>query len=435
MLTHQESLHSRRQRLYENLPNGSIFIVFSAQIQMRNCDVEQPWRQDSDFYYLTGIDEDQAIFVMTKDWTGKPLTKLFVQTKTHEQEIWTGAVNALEKSKMISEIFDVDLFENYLSYIKNLGFGPSKLYFDISGSYQNLRDQTITEIYNNHRRAKSENCESIIKPSSILKRMRMYKDDYEISCMAEASRINILAHQSAFAVIKAKIDDGETAYEYEFQAELERVWRQYNCSMSYYPIVASGDNATTLHYNKNNAVIDPTKYLLVDAGCEYNYYASDITRCYHFGTPTLEQSNIYNLVSKCNREVMEFIVTGKATYRSYHELCCKILTQDLIDLGLLEGSLQECLDSKSYKKYFMHGVGHWLGFDVHDSGVYLDENGLRAYIPLVAGMCVTVEPGLYFDPTDETIPEGYRGIGVRIEDDVVVKNDGGVLVLSEDLAI
>jgi Xaa-Pro aminopeptidase len=187
--------------------------------------------------------------------------------------------------------------------------------------------------------------------------------------------------------------------------------------------------------DKNNAVIDPTKYLLVDAGCEYNYYASDITRCYHFGTHTLEQSNIYSLVEKCNRAVIEFIATGEATYRSYHELCCKVLTQGLIDLGLLEGSLQECLDSKSYKKYFMHGVGHWLGLDVHDSGVYLDENGLRADIPLVAGMCATVEPGLYFDPIDESIPEGYRGIGLRVEDDVVVKADGRVLILSEEITL
>jgi Xaa-Pro aminopeptidase len=433
MLTHQESLHSRRQRLYENLPNGSIFIVFSAQIQMRNSDVENPWRQDSDFYYLTGIDEDQAVFIMSKDHNGDCKTKLFVQTKTHEQQIWTGAVNGLEKSKMISEIFDVDLFENYLSYIKNLGFGPSKLYFDMSGSYQTLRDQTIAKIYNNHRRARSENCESIHKPSSILKHMRMYKDEYEIVQLLEASRINILAHQFAFTTIKAKIDAGQRVYEYEFQAELEKVWRQYNCTMSYYPIVASGDNATTLHYNKNNAIIDPTKYLLVDAGCEYNYYASDITRCYHFGTPTLEQTNIYNLVEKCNRGVIEFVASGKATYRSYHELCCEILTQGLIDLGLLNGTLQECLKDKSYKKYFMHGVGHWLGLDVHDSGVYLDQNSLRADIPLTAGMCLTVEPGLYFDPTDENIPEGYRGIGVRIEDDVVVKDDVGVLVLSEGL--
>jgi Xaa-Pro aminopeptidase len=359
------------------------------------------------------------------------MTKLFVQTKTHEQEIWTGGVNGLEKSKAISEIFDVDIFDNYLSYIQKLSFGPSILYLDIHGSYKTLRDQTIAELYNNNRRAKSENCESINKPSSILKHMRMYKDKYEIAQLQEASRINILAHKSAFAVIKDKIDAGEKVYEYEFQAELEKVWRRHNCAMSYYPIVASGDNATTLHYNKNNAVIDPAKYLLVDAGCEYNYYTSDITRCYHFGTPTLEQSNIYNLVEKCNREVIDFIASGKATYRSYHELCCKILTQGLIDLGLLEGSVQECLNSKSYKKYFMHGVGHWLGLDVHDSGVYLDENGLRADIELVAGMCVTVEPGLYFGPIDQTIPECYRGIGVRIEDDVVVIADGGVLVLSK----
>jgi Xaa-Pro aminopeptidase len=431
MLTHQESLDIRRHRLYQNLPDGSIFIVFSAQIQLRNSDVELPWRQDSDFYYLTGIDEDQAVFVMTKDWQGNLSARLFVQTKTHEQEIWTGAVNGIEKSRQVSGISEVDIFENYLSYISSLSFGPSKLFIDIQGSYQNLRDQTIEELYLNKRRSKSENCESIFKPSSILKHMRMYKDECEISCMTEASRINLLAHQSAFEIIKTKIDVGEVAYEYEFQAELEKVWRQNNCAMSYYPIVASGDNATTLHYNKNNAVIDPSKYLLVDAGCEYNYYASDITRCYHFGTPTLEQTNIYNLVENCNREVIEFIASGKATYRSYHELCCEILTQGLIDLGLLTGTLQACLKNKSYKKYFMHGVGHWLGLDVHDSGVYLDQNGQRADIPLKTGMCVTVEPGLYFDPTDETIPENYRGIGVRIEDDVVIAAGGGVLILSK----
>jgi Xaa-Pro aminopeptidase len=248
MLAHQESLHSRRQRLYENLPDGSILIVFSAQIQLRTSDVETPWRQDSDFYYLTGIDEDQSIFVMTKDHSGKPSTKLFVQTKTHEQAIWTGGVNGFEKSKEISGIDEVDIFDNYLSYISSLSFGPSKLYFDICGSYQTLRDQTIAELYNNHRRARSENCESIHKPSSILKHMRMYKDEYETTQLQEASRINILAHQSAFENIKAKIDAEEIAYEYEFQAELEKVWRQNNCSMSYYPIVASGENATILHY-------------------------------------------------------------------------------------------------------------------------------------------------------------------------------------------
>lgn len=422
----------RRQNLAKKMENNSAFIILSEELISRNADVEFPFRQDSNFFYLTGLNEEKSALCIFKNELGEVTESLFIQQKTHAEEIWTGKVNGKEKSLEISGIEEILNFDDLIATLPRLCKGQNTLYLDLSGSYQQIRNQIVEMLFTSNRRRVSENCNKIAKVDSLLRDLRVIKDSLEIELMKESSRINVLAHKEAYNVIREKIESGKQVYEYEFQAILEKVWREHNTTWAYYPIVASGKNGTILHYGSNNDIINPNKFLLVDAGCEFNYYASDITRTYHFKKPNKAEQAIYDLVLKANKECIEYLSKDEATYLGYHELSVKILTSGLIDLNLLAGSIEENIQNKAYTKFYMHGIGHWLGLDVHDLGDYVDKENNRVSKKIVEGHSLTVEPGLYFDAEDKTIPEEYRGIAVRIEDDIIKTKDG-VLVLTEGL--
>ena len=430
MLATQEYLKQRRSELSTLMVNNSILILLSSELQLRNSDVEWPLRQDSSFWYLTGINEEKSALIITKDLEGAMTTTLFVNIKNLDEQIWTGPVMGADVAAEKSGITEVKAWSELLKLVQEIKVKGQTLYLDQLGSYSSIRNQINDQLYNRDAGRRGQPIPTVTKTASLINNLRLYKDELEISQMQEASRINVLAHQHAFQTIKSKIDLGQKVFEYEFQAELELVWRQHNCTWSYYPIVASGESSTILHYNLNNKLIDPTSFLLVDAGCEYDYYACDITRCYHFGQPTDAQTQIYNLVKRANLACIDHIASGRADMNSYHRLAVEVLTAGLTDLGILSGSLESNIADRSCNKYFMHGVGHYLGLDVHDAGSYYDNQGQSQKI--TTGMCLTVEPGLYFNKDDSCVPVEFRGIGVRIEDDIL-KTQDGVINLTERL--
>ena len=212
-------------------------------------------------------------------------------------------------------------------------------------------------------------------------------------------------------------------YEYYLEGLIEGFFRQNNCNWAYPSIVAAGQNATILHYVENNSILKDKDLILIDAGCEYNYYAADITRTFPInGKFTIAQKEIYDLVLKAELEAIEESKIKNTTFEKVHEKAVLVLSTGLKDLKLLDGSLDEIIEEKKYRKFYMHRTGHWLGLDVHDIGSYLDKDGKSTV--LKAGMLMTIEPGLYFDPQDESINEAFRGIGIRIEDDILITEIG-----------
>jgi len=433
ILPHQESLIARRKKLFESIDKGSCMLVLSNQFVTRNADVEYPFRQDSNFYYITGIDEDFAGYFIKKDFNGNKVEILFIQEKTHQEQIWTGPVNGKKKSQEISKISNISNFSKILETVEKESKNCQKFYFDPNGSYQRLRNDIFYLISSQSRRSTIENLVLIEKTNRIFRNLRMYKDNYEIKQMQIAANLGIKAHIQAIKNMRRNIKAGEKVWEYQVCADIYYEFTKKNCTWSYPAIVAGGNNACILHYMKNNQQLNYGELLLIDAGCEYNYYASDITRCYPIsGVFTEAQKAIYELVLKANLESIQEVAKKDSTYLSYNQKSIEIITKGLIDLGLLKGSLEENLENKSYFKYYMHSAGHWLGLDVHDAGVFLDEKGIRSNIKLESGMAVTVEPGLYFEASDENIPQEFRGIGIRIEDNII-KTQTGIINLTQDM--
>lgn len=423
MLTHSESLQNRRNKLFEIMESSSTFLLFSNQTVKRNVDVEYPFRQDSGFYYLTGIDEPNSVYFLKKDEDGNRQEVLFIQEKNQQEQIWTGATLSKEKSRQISQIEIIfnfeELFENLHVNLKN----TQTIYFDPKGSYQPLRDKVVNLIFEDNRPG-FQNLDKLQKTNSLLRNLRMLKDTYEVAQMEKSAQIAIQGHIQAVKNMYQKVKNSQKIWEYQVCADLYNYFASQNCTWSYQAIVASGSNACVLHYTANNQELKAGDLLLIDAGSEYNYYASDITRCYPIcGKFSEAQKIIYNLVLKANLACIAEIAKAGSTYTSYNQVSINILTEGLISLGILQGSIEENIAQKNYFKYYMHGVGHWLGLDVHDAGIYI-EKGQRSDIELTNGMILTVEPGLYFDKDDQSVPTEFRGIGIRIEDDILKTQNG-----------
>ncbi len=430
-IPHSE-LTTRRQKILDNMEDNSVFILFSAQIISRNADVEYPFRQDSSFWYLTGHNEPNSCLILSKKSNlEKTVThqQILTRGRNKAQEIWTGRqLDIVEVSELV-DIADVGLFEDLEIILPQALVGTQTVYVDLGGSYQHFHDQIQTLIFGNQRRSSSENITTIHKTSILTTPLRLIKSQWEIAQLQISSDIAIIAHKN----IGKRIRQDSNLYENQIEADLYHSFKSQNVDWSYPAIVASGSNACILHYIQNDQIIQKNGLVLVDAGCEYGYYASDITRCYPAGGKFSEpQKEIYNLVLKAQLECIAELGRPNATTISFHNKAVEVLTQGLINLSILTGSLEENIQNKTYSKYFMHGTGHFLGLDVHDVGSYKNLDGTRADTKLVAGMVLTVEPGLYFDPEDIFIPSQYRGIGVRIEDNIVITKNG-TLNLTQNL--
>ncbi|MBI3590169.1 MAG: aminopeptidase P N-terminal domain-containing protein [Candidatus Melainabacteria bacterium] len=407
----------RRKEFVSQLPEYSIAIIPNKLISIRSNDVEYKYRPDSDFYYLTGFDEPNSICVLVKE--KREFTYLlFVEGKEQEKEIWVGEKAGIQGAKSIYKADSAYLITQFDDVLKKIISGMEHIYFPL-GKNKEL-DLKITSLLSESRanvRSGIKTPRAIFDPRDLIHKMRLIKDSYEIDCMKKAADISKNAHVLAMSYAKNGM------FEYELEAIIEYKFRKEGAIGPAYPsIVGSGKNCTILHYIKNNKKIQKNDLLLIDAGSEYDYYASDLTRTFPVNKKFNSiQKDIYQIVLEAQTKAIEQIKPGKRFIDS-HNKAVGVLVEGLKELRLLKGSIGEIIKKGKYKKFFMHRTGHWLGLDVHDAGPYIDNNGNS--IKLVPGMVMTVEPGIYISENLEDVPEKFKGIGIRIEDDVLVTNGG-----------
>lgn len=402
----EKEYKKRRTALVKKLKKNSISVLFSAQMKQRSNDTEYPYRQNSNFYYLCGFKEDNAALVIVKG-AKKSKTYLFVQKKDKVLELWTGKRVGQKKAKQIFDVdtvFTINTFESKITkYIKE----SLHLYFDFSmndkrvDKLKELSSHTLT-----HRNIARE-----------IGALRLCKSKAEILIIKKALSITKEAHHRVMKETKNLISESE------LQAEIEYVFKKNAAySDAYTSIVACGNNANTLHYIKNDEKLENGKLILIDAGCEYDYYASDITRTIPSdGSFTKAQKELYSMILDVEKKIISMIAPGvmRTKLQSESE---RLLYEGLVSLGILNGSVKKLIKNKKHKKYYPHGIGHWMGLDVHDEAPYKDKKGKE--IPLMSGMVMTIEPGIYINEDDKSVPKRFRGIGIRIEDDILVTEKG-----------
>ena len=406
---------ANRERLLDRMAEDEALLLFGAPHHIRNGDAEFRFRQNSDLYWLSGWEQPQvALFIRPGE---DPFT-LFVQPKDRTIEIWTGYRPGPEGAigdygaDVAYEIGELP------AKLPSLLSGVSKLHYAFAEDHDNdaILMGSIRKAAREFGRKGAAVPETFIAPTKLLHELRLIKDPAEIATLQRAADITSEAHIDAMR----RTQPGQN--EYEVEAALQMIFRQRGGNgAGYTPIVAGGSNACILHYIENNQVLNDGDLLLIDAGCEYEFYTADVTRTFPVnGTFTGPQRDIYELVLASQIASIDAMRVGRP-YSEYGEAALHVLVEGLIDLGLINGSFEESLEEKLYRRFYMHGIGHWLGLDVHDVGAYGRDGASR---PLLPGMVLTVEPGLYIPEDDETVPEAFRGIGVRIEDNILIHDDG-----------
>jgi Xaa-Pro aminopeptidase len=407
----------RRASFFDAMASSSpsaVAVFPAAPVFVRNNDVEHEYRQDSDFFYLTGFDEPDSVLILDAQ---ERKTTLFVRPRDRDREVWDGPRAGVDGAKerygadeafVIAELSDKlpDVIQNRRRLHYRIGRDRP---FDerLLGALDRVRARARTGAF-----APTE----IVDPGAIVHEMRLRKSADEIATMRQAVRITREAHERAMARARAGMR------EYEVEALLLDTFRGHGSERpAYGSIVGSGPNACVLHYRKNDRIIEEGDLLLIDAGCEFGYYASDVTRTFPVGRGfSRTQQAIYELVLKAQLEAIAASRVG-TTLDAIHKLSVDVVTRGLVDLGLLAGDVENIIETGNYKRFFMHRTSHWLGMDVHDVGAYFVDGKPRALEP---GMVLTVEPGIYIAPDESTVPAEWRGIGVRIEDDVLVTDAG-----------
>ncbi|MEG0348940.1 MAG: Xaa-Pro aminopeptidase [Acinetobacter sp.] len=421
----QADFKQRRDLLAKQIGSNSIAIIATRAEMYRNRDADYKYRADSSFYYLTGFAEPEAVAVIETFAEGEDYSySLFCRERDREMEIWNGYRAGVDGAVEIydaDEAYAIDLLDEEI--IDKL-LNKQRLYYRIgqNAEFDARVSQWIQEADGQQRRGGAAPAE-LIQLDRIVDEMRLKKSEQEIELMQIASNISAEAHTRAMQTVKPNM------MEYALEAELNYIFGKNGCVPAYNSIVGGGENACILHYVENNKPLKDGDLVLIDAACEYEFYASDITRTFPVnGKFSPEQKALYNIVLDAQLAAIDATRIGNH-YKYPHEVAVKILTQGLVDLGLLSGNVDELVESEAFRQFFMHGTGHWLGMDVHDVGAYKTGEDWRAY---EAGMVVTVEPGLYVAPDDETVDAKWRGIGIRIEDDIVV-TENGPLVLTKNV--
>ena len=418
----QAEYRQRREQLMAKISTGTAVFRSAPQAVMHH-DVEYTFRQDSDFFYLTGFNEPEAVAVLAPHHPEHRFI-LFVQPKEREKEVWTGyrvGVEAAKERYGADEAYPItELAEKLSQYLEK----ADRIYYHLG------RDRTFNNILLEHWQRlmagypkRGTGPIAIEDPGPMLHAMRLVKSPAELELMRQAVAISVEAHNH----VREFAQPGR--YEYEVQAELEHIFRLRGGMGPAYPsIVASGQNACVLHYIENNRQMQDNELLLIDAGCAYEYYNADITRTFPVGGKfTPQQKALYEIVLEAQQQAIAQIQPGNP-YNLFHDTAVRVLTEGLVDLGILVGNINELIKEEKYKPYYMHRTGHWLGLDVHDAGVY--KHGEEVWQTLQPGQVVTVEPGLYIgldvEPAEGQPPvdDQWRGIGIRIEDDVLVTAEG-----------
>jgi Xaa-Pro aminopeptidase len=425
-MTAAHAVHAeRRARLLGRMEPGSVAVLATAPEVLRNGDSDYPYRHDSYFYYLTGYSEPESVLVLVAA-AGEQAARaiLFCREKNLEREIWDGFRYGPEAAKT-----EFGFDEAYP--VGELDAQMGKLLANVPALYYALGHSAAldAQVSGWLRAVRAQGRSGITAPGTthhllgILDEMRLLKDEHEAQLMRRAGLISAQAHVRAMRAARPGM------FEYEIEAELLHEFRRNGAQFpAYTPIVASGPNACVLHYNVNNRRIQDGDLVLIDAGCEFDGYAADITRTFpangRFSAP---QRQLYELVLQAQSAAFAAIVPGQP-YSAMHDAAVNVLAQGMLDLGLLDkakyGSAQNVIAERAHQQFYMHGTGHWLGMDVHDVGAYRDTSqASKPSRPLVPGMALTVEPGIYVRP-GEGVPEQFWHIGIRIEDDVLVTDNG-----------
>ncbi|WP_407293428.1 Xaa-Pro aminopeptidase [Stutzerimonas zhaodongensis] len=406
----------RRKALMAEMEPNSIAILPAAPMYIRNRDVEHIYRQDSDFQYLSGFPEPEAVIALIPGREHGEYV-LFCRERDPARELWDGLRAGQEGA--VSEYGADDAFPigDIDDILPGLIEGRSRVYYAI-GSNQEF-DHRLMEWINTIRSKARQGAQppnEFVALDHLLHDLRLYKSTNEVKVMKYAAEISARAHVRAMQASRAGL------HEYSLEAELDYEFRKGGAKMpAYGSIVAAGKNACILHYRENDALLKDGDLVLIDAGCEIDCYASDITRTFPVnGRFSPEQKAIYELVLAANEEAFKHIAPGKH-WNEAHEATVRVITAGLIELGLLTGELEHLIATEAYKPFYMHRAGHWLGMDVHDVGDYKVGGEWRVLEP---GMAMTVEPGIYIAADNQDVAKKWRGIGVRIEDDVVVTRDG-----------
>jgi Xaa-Pro aminopeptidase len=408
-------IRSQLTEFMRRMDQKSVAIIPSAREATRSNDTAYRFRQDSDFLYLTGFEEPEAIAVIAPAREHK--FTMFLRPRDPEREIWDGRRAGIEGAKSeygADEAFPIVEFDEKLHDILD---GAQNLYYRL-GVNRDLDDTIIRQIARMRalNRKPIHPPQTIIDPATIVHEMRVLKSDDEIALMQRAADIAAEAHCEAMKAARAGMK------EYEVEALIELIFKRRGAAApAYTSIIGAGANATVLHYINNDGELRDGELLLIDAGAEFRGYASDITRTFPVnGRYSKPQRDIYDLVLKAQVECVELVRPG-TTHDQLKAHSIKVLTEGLVELGLLQGKPEDLIKEKKYEKFYMHGLGHMLGIDVHDVGRYYFEQESRALEP---GVVMTVEPGLYIAPDTKDVPAEYLGIGVRIEDDVVCTANG-----------
>ena len=412
----------RRKALMAEMEPNSIAILPAAPMYIRNRDVEHIYRQDSDFQYLSGFPEPEAVIALIPGREHGEYV-LFCRERDPARELWDGLRAGQDGA--ISEYGADDAFPigDIDDILPGLIEGRSRVYYAI-GSNQEF-DHRLMEWINTIRSKARQGAQppnEFVALDHLLHDLRLYKSANEAKVMRQAAEISARAHIRAMQASRAGL------YEYHLEAELDYEFRKGGAKMpAYGSIVAAGKNACILHYRENDAVLKDGDLVLIDAGCEIDCYASDITRTFPVsGRFSTEQKAIYELVLAANEEAFKHIAPGKH-WNEAHEATVRVITAGLVELGLLNGDVDELIAAEAYKPFYMHRAGHWLGMDVHDVGDYKVGGEWRVLEP---GMAMTVEPGLSIAADNQDVAKKWRGIGVRIEDDVVVTRHGCEILTS-----
>lgn len=415
----------RRQDLLEQLPAGSVALIHSGEEQIRNRDVEYPFRAESDFIYLTGFTEPDSVLVLIRSEVladtdyEKPHHQawLFCRPKDSEKETWQGKRLGVEDAPAqlgLDQAWSIDELDEiapqFLTHAEQVYFSFGQL-ADWSGRMADWLSELKTQVR-----------KGVTVPTSlndldrILHEQRLFKSPQEIEIMRQAAQISVAGHLAAMRATRPG------AYEYQIQSAIEHAFCQEGSPrVAFNTIAAAGENACILHYTENQAALQDGDLILLDAGAEWQGYAGDISHTYpvngRFSEP---QKQLYNLVLKAQQAAIKAVQPGHP-YNLMHQASAEVITSGLIELGILHGELDVLLEKEAFKRFFMHGTGHWLGLDVHDVGRYKINGEWRCFEP---GMVVTVEPGLYIPRGLKDVETQWQGIGIRIEDDVLVTENG-----------
>ncbi len=402
----------RRRNLMAQMEPESIAIVPSAREQLRNRDVDYPFRQDSDFYYLTGFNEPDAVLVLLPGRSHGEVV-LFCRERDPHMELWNGYRVGPEGACERFGADDAFPINDIDDILPGLIEGRERVYYAMGRNAEfDRRVMQWVNVIRSKVRSGAHPPGEFLDLDHLLHDMRLYKSAGELRVMREAAVISAQGHIRAMQACRPGVT------EYQLEAELLHEFARQGARLpAYNCIVGSGDNGCILHYNDNSATIRDGDLVLIDAGCELDYYAADITRTFPAnGRFSREQQALYEVVLEAQLAAIEAVRPGNH-WNQPHDTTVRIITQGLVDLGLLDGEVEELIETEAYKPFYMHRAGHWLGMDVHDVGDYKVGGEWRVLEP---GMVMTIEPGIYVSPHNADVARKWRGIGIRIEDDVAV---------------